>query len=139
MFLRLLLLFTLVPLLELWLLVEIGRRIGFLPTLAIVLATGILGAALARQQGLQTIARVRAEAAAGGLPAEPLLDGLLILIAAAVLLTPGIVTDAVGFALLVPATRRHVRRRLGSWLRRRLGSRTAVRQVIVIEPEKPPS
>ncbi len=122
MFLRLFLLFTLVPLVELFLLIEIGRLIGPLPTVALVVTTGALGAWLARSQGLATLRRVQSEWSAGRMPAEALLEGLLILIAGAVLLTPGLLTDLFGFFLLVPAGRRWARRGLAA----RFGSRVKV-------------
>ena len=110
MFLRLLLLFTVVPLVELYLLVEIGSLIGVAPTIAIVIITGFLGAWLARRQGLAVFRRINEEMARGGLPTDPLIDGLLILIAGAVLLTPGLLTDAAGFFLLIPQGRQLVRK-----------------------------
>ena len=76
------------------------------------MSTGIVGASLARQQGLSTLARVRADLNAGRLPADPIVDGVLILLAAAVLITPGLLTDLVGFLCLVPAFRRLVKRAL---------------------------
>lgn len=106
--LRLLLLFTSVPLVELALLLWIGGRIGVLPTVALILTTGVAGAALARQQGLATWRRFQAALAAGRLPGRELLEGLLILVAGALLLTPGVLTDAVGFLLLVPPARRWI-------------------------------
>jgi len=119
-FFRLLLLFTLVPLSELFLLVELGRRLGTWPTIALVLATGALGAWLARRQGLRVLAEIRAEQAAGRLPTAALVDGLLVLVAGAVLLTPGLLTDLCGFALLVPAIRGAIRRRLSTAFGRRI-------------------
>jgi len=89
MFLRLLLLFTVVPLVELFLLIQVGGLIGIWATVAIVILTGVLGAWLTRLQGLRTLHRLREELAAGGLPAATLVDGMLILAAGAVLLTPG--------------------------------------------------
>jgi UPF0716 protein FxsA len=118
MFLRLALLFTVVPLVELYLLIEVGRLIGVGATIAIVVATGLLGAWLARLQGLAVVRQVRANLEAGEVPTEAIMDGLLILVAAAVLLTPGLITDALGFTLLIPAGRRLVRRlfaRLVGW------------------------
>ena len=109
MFVRLALLFTIVPLVELYLLIEVGRFIGVGATIAIVVLTGLLGAWLARLQGLKVLAEVRASLEAGQLPTEAIIDGLLILIAAAVLLTPGLITDSVGFLLLIPAGRKTVR------------------------------
>ena len=112
---RLLLLFILVPAVELLLLIEIGRHIGTLPTLGLIVLTGALGAALARHQGLAVLRQVQAETAAGRIPAGALLEGVLILVAGAVLMTPGILTDAFGFLCLIPACRRL----LGDYLRRR--------------------
>jgi len=110
MFLRLLLLFTVVPLVELFILVKLGGLIGVGATVAIVIGTGVLGAWLARQQGLGVLRRLSEELAEGGLPAEALIDGLLILIAGAVLLTPGLLTDTLGFGLLLPQGRAVVRK-----------------------------
>ena len=110
MFLRLLLLFTIVPLVELFLLVKLGTVIGVGPTVLVVICTGVLGASLARWQGLGVLRRVSDDLAQGRLPADALIDGLLILIAGAVLLTPGLITDALGFMLLVPQGRALVRR-----------------------------
>ncbi len=119
MFLRLLLLFTVVPLIELFLLVKLGTVIGVGPTVLIVLLTGCLGAVLARWQGLGVVRRLSRDLAEGKLPAEALIDGLLILIAGAVLLTPGLLTDVFGFFLLLPAGRRIVRRTVATRLTRR--------------------
>jgi len=112
---RLLLLFVLLPALELGLLISVGRRIGTLETVGLIVATGVVGASLARSQGLQVLARVQGELGAGRLPAESLVDGMIILVAAALLVTPGVLTDAFGLLCLVPAFRRVVKR----WLRRR--------------------
>lgn len=119
---RLILLFTVVPFLELVLLVWIGGKIGLLPTVALVLLTGVAGAALARHQGLATWRRFQGALSAGRLPGRELLEGLFILIAAAFLLTPGILTDAVGFAFLVPAARR--------WLMARVQARLEARTLV---------
>lgn len=124
MFARLLLLFTLVPLVELWLLVEIGRRTSVPATIALVFATGVLGAWLARSQGVATFARVRREMAEGRMPATALVDGLLILVAGAVLLTPGLLTDLFGFFLLVPAGRTLVRKALAERFRGQIVTRS---------------
>jgi UPF0716 protein FxsA len=110
MFLRLLLLFTVVPLVELFILVKLGSVVGVLPTIALVILTGVLGAWLARQQGLGVLKRLTTDLDQGRLPAEALIDGLLILIAGAVLLTPGLITDGLGFYLLIPQGRAAVRK-----------------------------
>ncbi|MEE8524992.1 MAG: FxsA family protein [Thermoanaerobaculia bacterium] len=131
MFFRLLLLFTAVPLVELALLFEIGKFVGLPATIALVLGTGILGAWLAKREGLRALTRVREEMASGRLPAEALLDGLLILIAGAVLLTPGLLTDVAGFVLLIPASRHAIRRRVAARLRR--GLETEDPRVVIID------
>jgi len=113
---RLLLLFVLLPAVELALLIEVGSRIGTAATLGIIVLTGFIGAALARHQGLGVLRRLQQQTQAGQLPASSLVDGVLILVAAALLVTPGVLTDALGFLCLVPAFRnvlkREVRRRL---------------------------
>ncbi len=131
MFFRLLLLFTTVPLIELALLVEIDRHIGLAATLGLVIATAMIGAWLAKSQGVRILARLRGELQAGRMPAEPLLDGLMIFVAGAVLLTPGLLTDLFGFFLLAPAGRALVRRAVAK--RMKLHFDTGDRQVIVIE------
>ncbi|HYW80812.1 MAG TPA: FxsA family protein [Thermoguttaceae bacterium] len=112
MLLRLLLLFTIVPLIELSLLLWLAEQIQWGPTLGLVLLTGFLGAALARHEGLRCITRIQQKTAAGQLPGDPLLDGLMILVAGALLVTPGVLTDLVGFSLLVPGIRRIMKRSL---------------------------
>ncbi|MEM7051369.1 MAG: FxsA family protein [Acidobacteriota bacterium] len=119
MFFRLALLFIAVPLIELALLVTLGQRVGLVPTVALVVLTGILGAALARHQGLATLGRLQAALAAGKPPHRELAQSALILLAGAVLLTPGLLTDIAGFLLLAPA----IRRRAAQALVRALGRR----------------
>jgi UPF0716 protein FxsA len=114
------LIFILVPLIDLVLLLRVGQMLGFWPTLWLVILMGMLGAALARRQGLQTLARINAELAAGQVPTTPLADGALILLAAALLITPGFLTDVFGLALLIPPVRRLVRSGLTRWFQRRI-------------------
>jgi UPF0716 protein FxsA len=113
--LKLFLAFTIIPFLEIYLLIKIGSYIGAFNTLIVVILTGFLGALLARYQGLQAMLRVRESLAHGEMPAEHLLDALLILLAGIVLLTPGFLTDLAGFLILIPTTRFHFKR----WLRRK--------------------
>ena len=119
MFLRLLLLFTVLPLLELALLVKIGRAIHVGPTLALVIVTGVVGASLAKHQGLRTLRRIQADLAQGRMPTTELVNGLMILVAGAVLITPGVVTDAFGFALLIPPIRALLRRWVVAYFKKR--------------------
>tara|TARA_B110000014_G_C19877789_1_gene454328 strand:- start:129 stop:632 length:504 start_codon:yes stop_codon:yes gene_type:complete len=111
MLLKLLVLFIVLPLLDLWLLFTLADGVlSFGATVGLVLATGIIGASLAKQQGLAAWKTFNAELGRGALPADTMLDGVLILLAGTVLITPGLITDAVGLALLVPPVRRLVRK-----------------------------
>ncbi len=114
-----LVLFVTIPLVEIYVLVAVGSHLGALATVALVVLTAVTGVALLRLQGLATLDRVQRALARGEIPARPMLEGLLLLVAGALLLTPGFVTDAAGFALLVPRVRRALARRLldGGWLR----------------------
>ena len=118
MFFYLLLLFTVVPFVELTLLLWLAGKVGVVNTLLLILFTGVLGASLARWQGLRTTLRIRQEMAQGKVPGEALVDGALILVAGAVLLTPGILTDALGFALLIPVIRHVFKRTALNWIQR---------------------
>ncbi len=120
MLLRLLLLFAIVPVIEVWLIIKVGRVIGPLPTIAILLAVSLAGALLARAQGFRVIAAIRDELAAGRLPAAHILDGAFVLAGGILLLTPGFFTDLVGLAFLFPPSRRLLKFRLGIWLENRL-------------------
>lgn len=115
MLLRLFLLFTVVPLAELWLLIRIGGLIGAPATLGLVLFTGAAGAALARREGLRSWLAVQGELAQGRMPGVELVHGLIILLAGILLITPGVMTDLTGLLLLV----RPIRRVLIARLRRR--------------------
>ncbi len=108
----LLLLFILVPALEVTILAKLVGVVGGLNTLILIVLTGIAGAALAKRQGLSVLRQVQAETAAGRMPAGSLVDGAIILVAGALLVTPGILTDITGFLLLIPAVRGVVKARL---------------------------
>ena len=113
---RLLFIFILIPTIELFLLVEIGKRIGTLNTLLLIVVTGVVGAWLVRLQGLQVLSKIRRETSEGTVPAGALVDGLIILIAGAVLMTPGVLTDIFGFLCLVPAFRNALKQQVKSRL-----------------------
>ncbi len=117
MFLYLLLLLTLVPILELALLFKIAGAIDWVPTIGLVLVTGAVGAALARSEGLKTLAQIQADLNAGKMPAAAMVEGVLILAAGLVLITPGVMTDALGLFLLIPPCRRWVARILSDKFR----------------------
>ena len=120
MFFRLFLLFTIVPLVELIFLIEIGRRIGVAATILIVLGTGISGAYLARSEGLRVLRGIMDDLSVGIIPADGLLHGLLILIAGALLITPGFLTDISGILLLIPFIRKIAIAYLREWFRKRI-------------------
>jgi len=109
---RLLLLFIVTPLVELWLLMLVSEQLGATTTISLVLLTGFVGASLARRQGLQTWRAIERETQQGKLPAATLVDALMIFMAGLLLITPGILTDIVGFSLLVPPIRASLRHHL---------------------------
>ena len=116
MLLKLFLAFTIIPIIEIFLLIEIGSMFGALTAVTLVILTGFLGAFLARMQGLQTLYRIQESLREGRMPSGELLDALLIIIAGLVLLTPGFLTDSAGFLLLIPTTRNSIK----YWLRRQI-------------------
>ena len=121
MLFKLFLAFTIIPVVELYLLIEVGSLIGPFNTLALVVLTGFAGAYLARIQGTQTMFRVRSSLQQGNMPAEDLVDALLIFAAGIVLLTPGFITDLAGLLVLLPVTRIHIKRfvkeRFNKWIK----------------------
>lgn len=106
---RLILLFTMVPLIELAILFKLNQYVGLGYTLGIVIFTGVLGAYLAKSQGNQILFRIRTEMGEGRMPGDELINGLCVLIGGAMLLTPGILTDTTGFILVLPGTRHLVK------------------------------
>lgn len=120
MLIRILLLLTIVPLIELVLLLTLVDLTGFTASLAFVIGTGLFGAWLLRRQGLKTLRGLREELRGGRLPPNELLDGVLILIAGLFMLTPGVLTDLIGIALLIPQSRTVFRRWLVSYFSSRL-------------------
>jgi len=125
MFIKLFLAFTLVPFIEIYLLIKIGAQVGAFNTILIVILTGLLGASLARLEGIKTMTKVRESMNRGELPAEEMLDAMLIFVAGVVLLTPGFITDLTGLALLVPQARfwfkRWLRKKFDEWLKKTNG------------------
>jgi UPF0716 protein FxsA len=117
MFLRLLSLFILVPLADLFLLLVINKYLTLLPTMTLVVVTGIVGVWLARQQWANLVANSRSKIIQNQIPTEIFSDGTLILLAGALLITPGILTDIVGITLLIPSCRRWYRARFLKWLK----------------------
>lgn len=113
---KLLFLFTVVPLVELYLLLYLGTVVGFWPTVGIVAFTGVVGAGLAKHEGLRVWRKWQESLAGGAVPEDGVVGGLLVLIGGVLLVTPGVLTDLTGFLLLIPPTRKViadvVRRRL---------------------------
>jgi len=120
MLLRLFLVFIIVPVIEVWLMIKVGRVIGALPTVAILLAISLAGAWLAKSQGFRAVAAIRDELAAGRMPGFQILDGALVLAGGILLLTPGFFTDFIGLFFLIPVTRALLKRWLVIRLERRL-------------------
>lgn len=98
-------LFIGVPLIEIYLFIQVGGLIGALPTVLLVIATALLGVSLLRAQGFNTMAKFQQEVATGQLPANTMLEGVALIFGGALLLTPGFLTDAIGFLCLIPFTR----------------------------------
>ena len=120
------LLFLLVPLVEIYFLIKVGGWIGAFSTVVLVVLTALLGAALARHQGLATLQRLQQTIGHGETPALEMIEGVLLLVGALLLLTPGFFTDLAGFACLIPPSRRW----LALW---------AVKRMMVLPSQKPPS
>ena len=118
----LLILFVIVPFVELYLLIELGSRIGAVPTLAIVVLTGIAGAVLAKHQGLGVLRRIQTEISCGQMPGDVIFDGVMVLIGGVLLMTPGILTDIAGFLLLIPDTRELFKKYIKDWVSRKIQS-----------------
>lgn len=118
MFGYLLLAFTVTPVVELFVLIKIGSRIGALNTVAVVIVTGAAGALLARAQGMAVIYRIRDSVNNGLMPGEEILNGIMILCGGVLFLTPGFITDLLGFFMLIPVTRKYLKVRLREKIRR---------------------
>jgi UPF0716 protein FxsA len=119
--------FVVVPLVELAVIIEVGSRIGVLDTIGLLLLVSIVGAYVVKRQGISVWRRMRAQAAAGQVPGMELVDGACVLAAGLLLVFPGFVTDALGLLLLVPPVRSIVR----GMVRRRFRSTVTVIQPVV--------
>jgi UPF0716 protein FxsA len=110
MLLKLFLCFTIIPVIELYLLIKVGTIIGGMNTILLVILTGFLGAWLAKMEGMNTMAKLRMNLQQGLMPAEELIDAVIIFVAGVVLITPGLLTDVFGLLLLWPVTRNKFKR-----------------------------
>ncbi len=108
MFFKLFFLFTLIPVIELALLIEIGSKIGILNTVVIVILTAIIGAYMVRTEGMGVMYRIQQNMKDGMFPGEELISGAMILVAGALLLTPGFFTDIIGFLMVIPVSRKYI-------------------------------
>jgi len=126
----LILLFTVVPALELYILIKAGSIIGPMNTVLVVIFTGVIGAFLAKMEGLKLLQKIQEDTAAGRLPADSLLDGLIIFGSGLLLLTPGFLTDIAGFAGLWIVTRAVFK----LWLKRKFEDMISKGQVFTITP-----
>ena len=120
MFLYLVLLFTIVPVIELAILISVGRHIGLINTISIVLLTGVAGALLAKSQGLMILKKMQQDLNMGRMPADKMIDGVMILCGGLLLLTPGFITDFIGFMVLIPYTRHLIKKLLKDKIKKQI-------------------
>jgi len=116
-FTKLLILFIIVPVIELYVLIEVGKKIGSLSVIGIIILTGILGAYLVKSQGFMILKKIQNDIDEGILPGNSLIQGAIILVGGILLFTPGFITDIVGFIFLMPFTRKVVKNYLLKWLK----------------------
>jgi UPF0716 protein FxsA len=116
-FTKLLILFVIVPVTELYILIEVGKKIGSLTTIGIIILTGIIGAYLVKDQGFMILKKIQNDLNEGIMPGDSLIQGVIILAGGILLLTPGFVTDIIGFIFLIPVSRRVVKKYLLKWLK----------------------
>jgi len=116
-FTKLLILFVIVPVTELYILIEVGKKIGSLTTIGIIILTGIIGAYLVKSQGFMILRKIQNDLNEGIMPGDSLIQGAIILAGGILLLTPGFVTDIVGFIFLIPVSRNIVKKYLLKWLK----------------------
>lgn len=127
--------FIVVPLLEIMAFIQVGSVIGALPTLGMVLLTAVIGALLVRHQGLKVLMKARQSLARDQLPLDAGVHGALLLVSGLMLITPGFVTDTVGFVLLVPSVRLFIGKRAWGWLQARVRTRTGAAHRTRAQPE----
>ena len=119
---KLLAVMVLVPVMELYLLIEIGKHIGVMATVGIIILTGLIGAYLVRSQGFMMLRKIRNDLHQNILPGDSLLQGVIILAGGIFLITPGFITDIAGFIFLIPVSRQIVKKYLLAWLKEKINS-----------------
>lgn len=122
MLFKIFLAFTVVPVVELALLIKAGQVFGVLNTVIIVLLTAVVGAYMVRLEGINVLYRLQQSMNRGVFPGDEMVDGAMVLVAGALLLTPGFVTDLVGFAFVFPASRGLIKKGVKAYLKRRMDS-----------------
>ncbi|PIU25193.1 MAG: membrane protein FxsA [Candidatus Infernicultor aquiphilus] len=110
-------LFIAIPVVELYILIEVGKKIGSLTTIGIIILTGILGTYLIKSQGFMILRKIQNDLNEGIMPGDSLIQGAIILLGGVLLLTPGFITDITGFIFLIPAGRKIVKKYLLKWLK----------------------
>jgi UPF0716 protein FxsA len=125
MLLKLFLLFTVLPSFELWILFQVKEQLGLFETIWLVVVTGVIGASMAKNQGLMVLQELQERSKQGMPPTQTLLEGILVLIGGVLLVTPGIFTDAFGFSLIIPWTRRIWAPIVQSWFSSRFNTHSA--------------
>jgi UPF0716 protein FxsA len=131
----LILLFTVIPIIELYLLITVGKLIGVWPTILIVILTAVIGVQLLHFQGLATLQKVQNALAQGQVPAEALIEGLLLLVGGALLLTPGFFTDVLGLTCLLPYPRIYLARWLNRYIQAASYTRKTDKRNMTVEGE----
>ena len=122
MFFKLFLLFTLIPVIELSLLIEIGSYIGIMNTIVIVILTAIIGAYMVRMEGMGVMYRIQKNMQEGVFPGEELISGAMILVAGALLLTPGFFTDVIGFLMVIPISRSYISNLIKKYIEKKISN-----------------
>jgi UPF0716 protein FxsA len=122
MFFKLFILFTLVPVIELALLIKIGSIIGLFNTITIVIMTALIGAYMVKMEGIGVMYRIQQNMQEGIFPAEELINGMFILVAGALLLTPGFFTDVIGFLMVFPVSRNFLKKIAKSYMKRKMST-----------------
>jgi UPF0716 protein FxsA len=120
LFFRLFLLFTLVPAIELYLLIKVGTVIGAFNTLMLIIFTGVVGAYYAREQGFRVVSNIQMKMQQGTVPGDDLVNGAMLLVGGAFLITPGFITDFAGFSLIFPPTREAIKVGVKRYLEKRV-------------------
>jgi UPF0716 protein FxsA len=118
-FTKLLILFVLVPVTELYILIEVGKKIGSVTTIGVIILTGIIGTYLVKSQGFMILRKIQNDLNEGIMPGDSLIQGAIVLVGGILLLTPGFVTDILGFIFLIPASRNILKKYLLKWLKRK--------------------